>query len=381
MLIGPVLNLIEPQALTGFAALVGTLALVIIVFEGGINLNFNQVIRELTESTWFTVLACVVTAFFVMLVMMALGWSAPYGLLLGFIVAGTSYEIVVPLIARLSVSEDAKTLLNLESAMNDAVTIVATIAIIQFLAPAQSFLITGFNALDPMQKVASAFSIAITAGIIFGVVWARVLASKLHGKPFGYLLTLATVFVLFAVVESLGGNGITSILVFGLVLGNFGPFAEFLRTKEKEGAFQISPEIKSFQTEVSFFVKTLFFVYMGIVFNFGAISQTTLFYAALVFTAIVLARWLVVKLLVSVNRSLKQSKSMIFLMLPRGLATAVLATLPAASRLSVPYLVEIVLLIIIFSNVFATIGVFLSEFRRGKGTQEILASGTIEGHL
>ncbi|MFA4855432.1 MAG: cation:proton antiporter [archaeon] len=355
MLIGPVFGYIDSSSLLAFAPLIGTIALIIIVFEGGLKLDFYSVIKELPNATAFTVIVCTLTAVFSMIFTFFLGFPLLQGLLLGFIVAGTSFEIIVPLVNRLNVSNEAKTFLELESTINDSITIIAAIALVQLIS------LKTFDVIDPLQKIASAFSIAIVLGFLAAFIWAKVM-SYLKDKPYHYLLTIASAFLLYVGAEVLGGNGITAILVFGLALANYNTITTLLNINSQ---FKIDYSIETMQTEVSFFVRAMFFVYMGLVFDLTAFGSQLITVAFAIFFAIIIARFLSVKLLMKFDKSLKESKPIIMAMLPRGLATAVLASLPLAFGLNLDF-TNIVLLVVVLTNVFATIMVFYFEYNQRK---------------
>lgn len=355
MLVGPIFGYIDSASLLAFAPLIGTIALIIIVFEGGLKLDFYSVIKELPQATAFTVIVCVLTAIFSAIFTFFLGFPLLQGLLLGFIIAGTSYEIIVPLVNRLSVSNETKTFLNLESTLNDSITIIAAIALVQLIS------LKTFDVIDPFQKIASAFSIAIILGFFAAFLWAKIM-NYLRNQPYHYLLTISSAFLLYVAAELLGGNGITAILVFGLALANYNTITTALNINSQ---FRIDYSIEAMQTEVSFFVRTMFFVYMGIVFDLAAFNTQLIIVAFAIFIAIMLARFVSVKLLLVFDKSLKESKPIILAMMPRGLATAVLATLPVAFGLKLDFN-SIVLMVVILTNVFATIAVFYFEKGQSK---------------
>lgn len=359
MLVGPVFGYIDSTSLLAFAPLIGTIALIIIVFEGGLKLDFYCVIKELPHATAFTAIVCILTAIFSTIFTFFLGFPLLQGLLLGFIVAGTSYEIIVPLVNRLNVSSETKTFLNLESTINDSITIIAAIALVQLIS------LKTFDVIDPFQKIASAFSIAIVLGFLAAFAWAKIMG-YLRDKPYHYLLTIASAFLLYVTAEVLGGNGITAILVFGLALANYNTIMAALNINSQ---FKIDYSVETMQTEVSFFVRTMFFVYMGLVFDLTAFNSQLIIVAFAIFFAILTARLISVKLLLKFDKSMKESKSVIMAMLPRGLATAVLASLPLAFGLKLDF-TNIILLVVILTNVFATIAVFYFENNQRKKAKE-----------
>ncbi len=354
MILGPVTNIINGTLLIELAPLIGTIALIIIVFDGSTKLNFFEVLDELPESMWFTLLVCILTAASVAIAYL-LTWADAtliQGLLLGIVVAGTSYEIIVPLVAKLTVKDKVKTLLNLESALNDVITIVALVVLLSYISPSIQ------TKVNPIQFFISTFSIAIFLGIISGIFWVKVLQNY-KGKPFEYLLTLAFVFLLFSVTQAFDGNGITAVLVFGLLLGNSDAIARLLKIKEELG---LDPAITRFNAEISFFVRTMFFVYMGIVFIVDQNDLLPLLIGAfVVFLAVLIARIVAVKVLVRMNPSIGDSEIIIMAMLPRGLATAVLASLPLTYKVDFPAIVQIVLVFMLITNIFATIAAYYFE--------------------
>jgi hypothetical protein len=54
-------------------------------------------------------------------------------------------------------------------------------------------------------------------------------------------------------------------------------------------------------------------------------------------------------------------------MMARGLAAAVLASMPLAAGIRIPYFVEIVFSIIILTNLSTTVGVFVIERKKSTG--------------
>ncbi len=361
LLIGPMLGLVQSTQLVGLAPLVGTIALLIIVLEGGIKLDFSEVTKGLGESSWFTVAVTVLSALFTAAVAVLSGWQPLHGLLLGFIVGGTSYEIIVPLLSKIPIGEKAKTILNLESALNDIVTIVPVIVLIQFLSAQQV-------SINPFQALSSALGSGLLFGVLGGWVWVKVL-KRIQDKPLAYLLTIASAFLLYALTQSAGGNGTTAVIVFGLILGNYMLIARSFGVMEN---FVLSSSITSFQAEASFFVKTMFFVFMGIVFNIAIFNIYTIAFAFGIFIALLAARYLAVYVLVKRDSALADSKNLLVSLMPRGMATAVLASLPIASGIHQPFL-EVTLALIILTNVFATGAVFyFSRQKQGRKIAEVV---------
>jgi len=347
VLVGPVFKLVDTNLLTGFAPFLGGIALIVIMFDGGMNLNIKRVLGELAPASAFTLGVFLATAALTTLIMsLVFNWPFLSGLLLGVIVGGTSSNIVIPIVSRLNVSENAKMLLNLEAALTDALCIVSAITLIAFMN-AQTI-----DAPTVANSLLGAFAIAGLIGGVAGFAWLRILRI-LEGKEFAYMLTLAALFILYALIESVKANGAIGILLFGLIVGNSGLL---LPNGEKKPLDQV---LRGFQSEVSFFVRTFFFVYLGIIFNLSAVTETVLIISAVVLVGLFLARLLITRAFTKVQSYFRPYQTIITTMMPRGLAAAVLAGLPAANGIIIPNFQEVVFLLIVLTNLVATVGAML----------------------
>ncbi|MFH1587069.1 MAG: cation:proton antiporter [Candidatus Diapherotrites archaeon] len=386
VLVGPVLGVFTGIDLSPMTPIIGTFALIVIVFEGGAKLNFLNVLKEIGESSAFTIAVTLLTVFFTVIAIFILGIVIPdlgisliAALLLGVIVAGSSYEIIVPVLSKMKVEPAAKTLLNLEPALNSALTIVAAIAILKFMQIAQieGLGLESFDLLGFMGDITAAFAVAIVVGAIVAFIWVQVL-KRLSGKPFAYLLTMACVFVLYAVAQILGGDGITTILVFGLFLGNYGFIARAFGFEEY---FKMDYNLISFQTEVSFFVRTVFFVYLGLIITISGLAGPALLVGVVLFIIIIFARYIATKVLVDTNKNLQPSWLTIFVMMPRGLTTAALASLPIMIGLTAlsNSFTNIVVVVILLTNLAFAFAVFMLGMVGGKKDITIEELKTVGG--
>ncbi|MBI2957088.1 MAG: cation:proton antiporter, partial [Acidobacteria bacterium] len=128
VLIGPVAGLVKPEALGQLGPVFTTLALVVILFEAGVGLDFSM-LREALGRTLRLTLANYLCS------MMILGLAAAYwldvpvllGLTLGATVSGTSSAEVIPLVKTLRLQPLSKTTLLLESTLTDVLCIVFTL--------------------------------------------------------------------------------------------------------------------------------------------------------------------------------------------------------------------------------------------------------------
>lgn len=349
LLIGPAFNLINPSVFLSVSQIFASLALMILLFEGGLNLNLYKVFQESQRASLLAILGILITmgitAGFTVLVW---NWTVLHGLLLGAMIGGSSSSIVVPLIRKIKVNEKIVTLLSLESAFTDALTVVIGITLLQLLTTSN-----GNGVYTLTHGIASAFSIGAVAGLTVGVIWLRFLKS-LREQPYGNILTIGIVFLMYSVIESVGGNGAISSLIFGLVLGNGLEISKIFRMRKPVGATRT---MKAFHSEISFLIRTFFFVYLGMI---VMISNLNLVLMTVGLSVLLLGgRYLAVFLSSIKEKTLREARDVMMVMLPRGLAAAVLSQLPIAYGLTNASMYPDIVFTVIMSTVLmCTIGVF-----------------------
>ena len=348
-LLGPVLHVVDSgsgSVLAGLAPFIGALALIIMLFDGGISLPIFQFIRTIPKAVAFTGLTFLITmAGVALLAWGCLGWSPLAGLLLGAVLGGTSSAIVIALVEKAPVAAETRNLLTLESTLTDSLCIISAIVLIQ--------LIVANVPIDPVAVaglLASAFSVAIVAGILAAIAWLFVLR-HLAQKSVSYMLTVAAIILLYALVDATGGNGGIAVFVFGLVLGNARRLSNVLHMRD---IYSMDKKIANVQAEVTFFTRTFFFVYLGMILNLGGLTWLLAAFSAALIALFYLGRRIGLRLTVPDS----PDGGFISWMMPRGLAAAVLAGMPAASGVILPGFTELVFMGIILSNVMATVSQF-----------------------
>lgn len=361
------------------------LALVIILFDGGLNLNFDLVLRKINIALIHTLVVFVLTIVSVAVVAhFVLGYPWIIGILLGAVLGGVSGAVIITLVRGMRIDEETQTVLTLESVLTDVLCIIVALALVEFIIGTD----------DPMAAItnlAAGFSVAFMVALFFGLFWLRIL-KRLYGKPFSFMITIAALFMLTGVVELLGGSGAMAALIFGLVLGNKDEIARIFKIKTK---FVLDERIKQFHSELSFVVRTFFFVFIGLVFTLtlsghmdvwtdipglDSLNYTpTLFIIGviLIFLTIMIVRFVAASFTTRIHPESKDDKFTIWIMVGRGLAAAVLASVPFTVAAYVegtsyydmmnPYrdqFLNIAFLIIVMSVVVTTVGVVWIERRR-----------------
>ncbi len=338
-------GLVNRNIFLSMSSLLAALALLIILFEAGLNMNFYQTLRGFPRSMVLAVLGMLLSMGFVGAVsVLYFRLDILSGLLLGAILGGTSSPIVLSVMSRLKIRENIKTLINLESVLTDPLCIIVSIMLMQMIVASASYSLA-------MQGIASAFSVGAMVGFVGGVAWLFVL-EKVKGRPFDQMLTLAFLFLVYVFVESLAGSGAIASLVFGIVLGNGKVFSKILKLGK---SFSIDESMRKFQAEISFFVRSFFFVYIGLI---AVINQTFIMYGLAIAAVLILTRLALVEIGTFGMGIEKYEKNIMKIMAPRGLAAAVLAQLPAVYGIrNAEFFSNIIFIVIIATVIYSSIAV------------------------
>jgi cell volume regulation protein A len=348
---GPVLNIVNPDWVAPASPIIANLALVIILFNGGLGLEFSQVRAAAPRAIALALVgigaSMAAAAAFIYYV---LDWELMNSLLLGAIVGGTSPVVVMSFIGRAKVSPEASCILQIESALNGALVVVIALVILEVMTAGA----TGSVAPVIAKAIGLRFFIGLGIGAAAGFAWLGVL-TFIEGELYDDILTLAFLFLLYLAVESLQGSGAISALVFGLILGNGMDFARFLRTKR---TIEIHKTMMKFHSQISFIVKTFFFAYLGLMITF---NEPSIIVPSIILSLVLLAvRFIVVPAISIGKRRMLANTGILATMLPRGLSSAVVAEVVAASAIANARLYpEIVIVVIAATVIISAVGILL----------------------
>lgn len=342
VIIGPVLGIIPTNVVIKIVPYFAAIALILIMFDGGLNLDIRDVIKTAHYAVLLSIAGFITSVISVALVATyGLGWGLIESILLGTIVGGSSSIIVFGLVRRLPISDQTKSMLSLESAITDIlVTIIAFVLI--------EMLISGI--LDP-KLAAISFGKSVAVGLVLGfgigIPWAY-LTTRFQNAQHSYMLTIGILFVIFFVEKSLGGTGALAPLIFGLMLGNKQLISRYLKFKV--------PEISSddpTHNQLTFLVRSFFFVFVGLLATIGRLEF--IFFGIIGAVLIYLTRIGIVKISLR-NRFSKFDNKVTVAMIPRGLAAAVVATIPLTMGLqNAEFYPQIVFVIILGSVIITTV--------------------------
>lgn len=343
VIIGPLLGIIQPEAVVEVVPYFAALALIIIMFDGGLNLDLKSMVKTAHFALLLAILGFAVSMVIVtMLAHYGLGWEWLDSILLSSIVGGSSSIIVFGLVRQLRVSEETKSMLSFESALTDILSTI--VAFIMFDAVLSGYFDIELLGITFGRNIA----IGLLLGLGVGIPW-MFITTKLANAQHSYMLTLGILFVLYFMAQSFGESGALTALVFGLMLGNRRRLSRYLRIK--------LPEISTDDTmhnQLTFLVRSFFFVFVGLLASFGQIEYIV--FGIMSAILIYLGRLIVTKTTLT-NRFSTLDRKVTSVMIPRGLAAAVLATF--AITLGIPngeVYPQIVFFVIMGTVIITTIG-------------------------
>jgi potassium/hydrogen antiporter len=337
LLLGPaLLGIASPEDFGKVGPVMTTVALTVILFQSGTDLK----LRKIRDAAGATLAIGLMT--FLMTIAVTSGIALAYGLpllqslLLGSILGGTSAAVVIPLVDSLGMNEAPKTILVLESAITDVLCIILSFSLIQTME-------SGTVEVGSMVLgIGTSLGVAALLGIAAGILWIQ--AWKLvHEFPNSTFSTIAYAFVVYGVVDSLGYSGAIGALTLGLTIANSKEFG----AKESP----LSGTERSFYSEIVFLLKTFFFVYLGICME---LSEPLLVGLALIMILVVYGGRLGLTRLM-VNKTFQRSDAiLISVMIPKGLAAAVLASIPVQKGLEYGAEVQAVTFAGVFISILLT---------------------------
>ena len=343
VILGPILGIIQPDIVTQIVPYFAAIALIIIMFDGGLNLDLKHMAKTAHFAVFLSILGFIVSvAIVTLLAHYGIGWEWMDSILLGSIVGGSSSIIVFGLVRNIRVSEETRSMLSFESAITDILSTI--IAFIMF----QAILTGEFSASLLGETVGTAVVVGLVLGLGVGIPWMYI-TTKLGNAKHSYMLTLGILFLLFFMANTFGESGALTALVFGLMLGNKQRLSRIFRFKVR----MIEPDDPT-HSQLTFLVRAFFFVFVGLLASFGQIEYIVLGIVATV--AIYLSRIIITRGTLT-RRFSRIDKKVAQVMIPRGLAAAVLATLPLTMGLpNAEAYPQIVFFIILSSVIITTIG-------------------------
>lgn len=196
---------------------IGTIALALILFDGGLNTSLGTFRRALAPSLVLATLGVAGTATLVAVGAHLLGIPWPVAFLIGAVISSTDAAAVFSVLrgSGLQLRERVGTTLELESGLNDPMAVILTLALTTSMAAGTT------PGVDLLLEVVLQLGIGTAFGLAVGFTgrhllrWSRPSAGGLYP-----VFTLAITLVAFGLPTLLNGSGFLAVYLAGVVLGN-----------------------------------------------------------------------------------------------------------------------------------------------------------------
>ena len=201
-----------------FAQFVGNIALIFIIYSGGLETKFSTIRPVLTEGIILSTLGVLLSVFAVGgFVYLVTDFSLLVSLLIGAIVSSTDAAAVFGVFRsrKMGLKHNLRPLLELESGSNDPMAYIMTTTFIYLIQePNTSFATIGW-------MLVRSIVLGSIAGWAFGKASLWVINRiKLDTDGLYPVLMMATTLLTFAATDLTGGNGFLAIYISAIILGN-----------------------------------------------------------------------------------------------------------------------------------------------------------------
>ncbi len=364
ILIGPIFHLIVPQGsatLLDLAALVSSIAIAFILFDVGLRINIDEL--ELFKATRFFLPLAIATGIVLGIVIGLLtGWNPILSFIIGFSLAGPS-SAVFPTLSRIAkINPRLNNILVFESVASDSVQLIIPLILISLLQTGS------FSFSSIATSIFYFFILSSILGVISAFVWTFLLQTfHEYSKEYSWMLTITLVIANYGVASILGLNGAVTVFVFAIIFSNlprlFNSFDKYF--------YNVKPEfnhIMEYQKEITFFISTFFFVYIGAILSFNTGSLSLLY---IIIISIILSFVIVVMRMTSipvlqeffVNKDKKSSERILSTFdVARGLSPIIIGLLLIDTPIPIPIDIEAVLglifMTVFITNVIESLGIF-----------------------
>ncbi|MEO5817609.1 MAG: potassium/proton antiporter [Gemmatimonadaceae bacterium] len=299
-----------------FAFRLGTTALALILFDGGLNTSVSHARTVLFPAAVLATLGVVATAGLVAVAAHYIGVAWPMALLLGAIVSSTDAAAVFSVLSATGtrLRQRVGLTLEVESGLNDPMAVILTTALTAGLV--------GGHALSPLG-IAREVAIEMAVGAVMGVAVAYggrwlILRIRLPAAGLYPAFTLAIACLSYGVTTLVHGSGFLAVYITGVILGS--------------GALPHAVGIKRVHDALGWLSQVLMFLLLGLlVYPSRVWTVASVGFTLALFLTIV-ARPLVIMVLLSPFRYRWRESAYVGWVGLRGAVPIVLATIPVMAN-------------------------------------------------
>ncbi len=262
---------------SSFTSLFTTFALIIVIFEGGLNLNLKSFFKDFKRSAGIATVLYLTSSLFVFAVLKLIKIFEMHTFALlafSFLVTGTASIVTYPLLSKLKIKETVKNFFKIEATLTDALSILFVITFLLYMQEQKRLSAETINLI--IKNMLSSASIAIVIGTASAFIWLNILKKIEKSEIFSnykYLLTLAYIFALYWFMQYYGGSAPIAIFIFGLILGNIPTISKSFNINLSQKI--VGKAIFASTEQLSFVLKVMFFVMVGLLWEFNILTTLT----------------------------------------------------------------------------------------------------------
>jgi NhaP-type Na+/H+ or K+/H+ antiporter len=305
------LGVIDPSVLGGGLRVLIGFAVAVILFEGGLNLEWKQLRREAaTIQRLVTVGSLVTWAGATLCAHAILGWDWRLSILFGSLVIVTGPTVVSPLLRRIRVRRNLQTILEAEGVFIDAIGVV--LAVVAFDA---AFETRGVSVTTAVAHIAARLAVGAVVGAIGGGLALLLLRSR-RVIPAGMekVFTLTLAWATFQASNAIAPeSGILAAIVAGVIATNV--------------AHETMRGVREFKEQLTVMLVGMLFVLLAAAVRVSEV--TALGPRAFVVVAVLMLAVRPLEIIVCTTRSglTWREKTFLSWIAPRGIVAASVATL------------------------------------------------------
>lgn len=317
------------------AQTLGIIALLYILFSGGLDTNWKKVRPIAGTGMILSTLGVLVSAVTVgVLASFVLDIKIVEGILLGAIVSSTDAAAVFSVLRSKAIGFKYRLqeLIEFESGTNDPMAIILTIGLIQYITipdtSGWSFVIQFFQQMG--------------FGLLFGFLLGKVITWLTNNLDLGYdglysVLALSYVPLVYAMTDFVGGSGFLAVYVAGLVMGN----ATFVHQKS----------LMNFFDGLGWLMQIVMFITLGLLVYPSEIADVASQGLVIALILILIGRPLSVFVSMMYSGFKTRAKFMVSWVGLRGAVPIIMATFPLVAGLEQAYLIFTVIFFVVVTSV------------------------------
>lgn len=341
---------------------VGTIALIFILYAGGLDTNLKSIRPVMINGVILATLGVVLTAGAIaVLVKYLLGLDWLEALLFGSIISSTDAAAVFAILGakEISLRNNIRPLLELESGSNDPMAIFLTLTMIQIISVA-----TVPSIPDVALTLVKQFLLGGLMGYMFGVALPG-LFNRLRLEYWGLypVFSMAWVLLLYVLAGKIGGNGFLAVYIAGM----------FINKKE----FAHKKNLIGFHDGIAWTMQIVIFLTLGLLVNPSQLPAVALAGVAIAFWIMFVARPMGVFLSLLFSRYSVKEKMFISWVGLRGVVPIVLATYPFGANLPRSELIFNTIFFVVFISIIIQ-GMTLEKAAQKCGVKEEVAAEEVE---